>query len=361
MPTCPISSAGLPDIGFSTDLSRERVSRVRMSVSTKPVTVLDMRCTVIRKAGIRRLPHLPTRVVLTLGLGLLFRSALAQEPASPPPRLKVTSNLVVVRVVVSDRSGHSVLGLHAGDFKIFDRGNEQSIAHFEVESSSPPDTSAVPVHSPEQTSIPLSSEISGPRASPVLPKNFLALYFDNLSTTDTDLAAARNAAEHYLSSSLKPNDRVAIFTSEQLLADFTDDPRQLLEALGNLHVSVRARASALDCPHLSDYQAFQITEFAEEPHADAWILARDEMAQCKIPVGAAQEAGSSTSRTSKSSGNGGVAGKLPTRLSTAIPTWRRFSTSLAVSFCRTRSWCAPTCNKSIASSSVSLKCRISAA
>jgi VWFA-related protein len=291
-------------LGLSTDLSRERVSWVLVSVSTKTVTVLDMRCTVSRKAGIRRLRHLPTIVVLTLGLGLLFRSAQAQEPASPPPRLKVTSNLVVVRVVVSDRSGHSVLGLHEGDFKIFDRGNEQSIVHFE-ESSFPPDKSAVAVHSPEQTSIPLSSEISGPRASPILPKNFLALYFDNLSTTDTDLAAARNAAERYLSSSLKPNDRVAIFTSEQLLADFTDDPRQLLEALGNLHVSVRARASALDCPHLSDYQALQITEFAEEPHADAWILARDEMVQCSVPSSdSAQATENSTGRTGKSGGKG---------------------------------------------------------
>ena len=267
-----------------------------------------MRCTVTRKAGIRCLRHLPTTVVLVLGLELLFPSAQAQEPVNSP-RLKVTSNLVVVRVVVSDTSGHSILGLHERDFKIFDRGKEQSIVHFEEESSFQLDKSTVVVHSPEQTSIPMSSEVSGPRVSPIVPKNFLVLYFDNLSATDMDLAAARNAAERYLSSSLKPNDRVAIFTSEQLLADFTDDPRQLLEALGNLRVSVRARTGASDCPHLSDYQALQITEFAEEPHADAWILARDEMAQCNIPSSrAAQAAENSTGRAGQSGGKSSARG-----------------------------------------------------
>jgi VWFA-related protein len=252
-------------------------------------------------------------VARVLGLALLFGSAQAQEPESSPPRLKVTSNLVVVRVVVSDTSGHSVVGLHEGDFRIFDRGREQSIVHFEVESASP-DTSAVGVVSPEQASIRPSSEVPGPavagsRASPILPRNFLALYFDNLSTTDVDLAAARNATERYLLSSLKPNDRVAIFTSEQLLSDFTGDPHELMGALGNLRVSIRARANASDCPHLSDFQALQITEFAEQPNADAWILARDEMAQCNILSSIATKAAeSSTSSAGKSGGQTGSGG-----------------------------------------------------
>jgi VWFA-related protein len=271
-----------------------------------------MRCTLHWKAGIRCLRHSRTIVVLVLGLGLSV--AQSQEPASAPPRLKVTSNLVVVRVVVSDANGHSVPGLHEGDFKIFDRGKEQSIVHFEVELAGRDDKSPAGVPSPEPGSIPLSSEksgeVAGQHASSDLPKNFLALYFDNLSTTDTDLVAARNAAERYLSSSLKPNERVAIFSSEQLLADFTDDPRELVKALGNLHVSVRARASASDCPHLSDYQALQITQFAEQPNADAWILARDEMAQCNmlssLSAKATENSGGSAGNSGGQGGPGGI-------------------------------------------------------
>lgn len=239
--------------------------------------------------------------MLVLGLGLLFRLAQAQEPGSSAPGLKVTSNLVVVRVVVSDASGHTVAGLHEGDFKIFDRGKEQSIVHFEVESPSPVDKNVVGMSSAEQSSEPRPSQVPGT----VPAKNFVALYFDNLSTTPKDLAVVRNAAQQYLLSSLKPNDRVAIVTSEKLLADFTDDQSQLAQAVGKVYGSVRAR-SELDCPHLSDYQALQIVEFSEEPHADAWILARDEMAQCKIPVGATQAAvGSNASPGGKSGGKGG--------------------------------------------------------
>jgi VWFA-related protein len=96
---------------------------------------------------------------------------------------------------------------------------------------------------------------------------------------------------------------VAIVTSETLLADFTDDPRQLREALRNLRVSSRARNNISDCPHLSDYQALQITEFSDEPTSDAWILARDEMAQCNINAPRSAKATADGSKTG-SSGNG---------------------------------------------------------
>lgn len=264
-----------------------------------------MRCTVARKAAIRRFRHLPPTMALALGLELLLPAARAQQPAPSPPPLKVTSNLVLVRVVVTDRNGHPVPGLHEGDFKIFDRGKEQSIAHFEEAPSSSLDKSALVVPSPEQTAPSLSTPTS--TVAPTLPLNFVALYFDNLSATEAEIAAARNAAQRYLASSLKPNDRVAIYTSEELLADFTDDPHQLLQALGNLHVSVRVRASTLDCPHLSDYQALQITEFAEEPHADVWVLARDEMAQCKAPSTGTAQATENSSSGTKNGGSGHLA------------------------------------------------------
>jgi VWFA-related protein len=252
----------------------------------------------------RCLRYLPAIVVLAVGLPVLVGSTRAQETVSTPAQLKVTSNLVVVRVVVSDANGRPVIGLREGDFKVFDRGKEQSIVHFEVEPSAPLDKNTVGDRSPEQSSSAPASEVSGPRVVPTPSRNYLALYFDNLSTTVTDLTAARNAAERYLSSSLKPSDRVAIFSSDQLVADFTDDTRRLAEALGNLHVSVRARMSGSDCPNLSDYQALQITELAEEPHADAWVLARDEMAQCSIPSGSSNAAENSTSRAGKAGGKG---------------------------------------------------------
>jgi hypothetical protein len=66
------------------------------------------------------------------------RRACGQTPATGAPneapfQLKATSNLVVVRVVVRDAQGKPVENLKKEDFKLFDRGKEQSIEQFEVE------------------------------------------------------------------------------------------------------------------------------------------------------------------------------------------------------------------------------------
>ena len=53
-------------------------------------------------------------------------------PSQSPVRIKVASNLVVVRVVVRDAQGKPVEGLQKEDFKLFDRGKEQSITQFDV-------------------------------------------------------------------------------------------------------------------------------------------------------------------------------------------------------------------------------------
>src|ERR1035438_7348006 len=53
-------------------------------------------------------------------------------------QLRVKSNLVVVRVVVRDAKGKPVEGLARQDFRLFDRGKEQSISEFEVVTSIPP-------------------------------------------------------------------------------------------------------------------------------------------------------------------------------------------------------------------------------
>jgi hypothetical protein len=63
-------------------------------------------------------------------------------------QLKVTSNLVVVRVVVRDAQGKPVEGLRKEDFRLFDRGEEQSITQFAVESSVAPPSSSVAGRAP---------------------------------------------------------------------------------------------------------------------------------------------------------------------------------------------------------------------
>jgi VWFA-related protein len=109
-----------------------------------------------------------------------------------------------------------------------------------------------------------------------MPQRFLALYFDDLNTSDADMIQARDAADHYLVANLQPQDRVAIFTSGKILSDFTADLKQIHEALSKLHTSPMALTRIHNCPELSDYQALEITEHDNPDSSDAWKMAIDE-------------------------------------------------------------------------------------
>ncbi len=228
---------------------------------------------------IRLAPSLAIAATLLFVFPVKPARAQAQTNTSasnlPTTRLKVTSNLVVVRVVVRDAQGKPVNGLRKEDFKLFDSGKEQPIVQFEAESgvglSSPP----VAAHGPGQAVAVLPS---------ALPGRFLALYFDDLYTSDLDMIQIRKAADAYLAANLQPADRVAIFTSSAMLSDFTSDPKQIHEAVSRLKASSRAPALGHDCPDLTDYQALEMTRTAgrldiNNPWStgDAWGLAYEEM------------------------------------------------------------------------------------
>ena len=195
-----------------------------------------------------------------------------------PFQLKAASNLVVVRVVVRDAQGKPVENLKKEDFKLFDRGKEQSIAQFEEETSAPSSTAAIRAQGKAATAPP-----------PALPGKFIALYFDDLNTSDADLIQARDAADRYLAANLQPHDRVAIFTSKEMLSDFTADPKRIHDALFKLffHVfqSGRAPTRIHECPDLSDSQALEITENELDQTIDAWTMALDEAVnRCHMPM-----------------------------------------------------------------------------
>jgi VWFA-related protein len=233
---------------------------------------------------IRLVPSLAIAAALLAVFVFPARPARAQVQTNtaasnlPATWLKVSSNLVVVRVVVRDAQGKPVKGLRKEDFKLFDSGKEQPIAQFEVESGvEPPPSPPVVAHGP--------GKAAGTSLSPALPGRFLALYFDDLNTSDSDMIQVRQAADGYLAANLQPADRVAVFTSGEMLSDFTSDPKQIHEALSRLRVSPRALTHVHDCPDLSDYQALEMLKTVgrldlNHPSntSDAWGLAYQEAA-----------------------------------------------------------------------------------
>jgi VWFA-related protein len=179
----------------------------------------------------------------------------------------------VVRVVVRDAQDKPVENLKKEDFKLFDRGKEQSIAQFAVETALPPSSSSAVALAPGR---------AAPESQPARPRKFLALYFDDLYTSPAEIMQARDAADRSLPANLQPEDRVAIFSSTKMLSDFIADGKQIHDALSKLHVSL---GSIRDCPDISDYQAQEIVDSGGNPSNDAVEVALDEAIHaCRITM-----------------------------------------------------------------------------
>jgi len=231
----------------------------------------------------------------------LCEPAGSQQPSDKPPvanqsfsPLRSTSNVVVVRVVVRDAQGKPVEGLKREDFRLFDQGKEQAITAFDSEAgnanSAAPPVAASPTTSPgNSVSVSMTGQ-AGSRLAAALPGKFLALYFDDLDTSEADMTCARHAGEQYVAAHLQPEDRVAVFTSDQMLSDFTSDRKQIDAALSKVHASARAlNVGNRNCPNLSDYQALQIMQNQFNQTTDAWKLALDEAPHCEGGFGAAPQ------------------------------------------------------------------------
>lgn len=163
-----------------------------------------------------------------------------------PYKIRTERNVVVLRVIVRDKTGKAVTGLHKEDFRLFDNGKPQVITNFSVENAS---VAAAPAAAESRTQPPPGGEGS--------PQRFVAFLFDDVNTTFGQVAEVRAAGEHFLDTSLSAGDRVALFTtSGQGEVGFTADRAKLKAAL--LKLQSRTLAMPSHCPSLTDYEAYTI-------------------------------------------------------------------------------------------------------
>lgn len=122
------------------------------------------------------------RVQIVRAMRGVALAALLASTGSAQPSFRADSNLVVIPVSVTDTLNRFVLGLSKDDFKVFDDGVEQPIAHFSGED------------------VPLS----------------IGLVFDISGSMDYKLSTSAEAAANFLKT-LNPND-------EAFLVEFNDKP-----------------------------------------------------------------------------------------------------------------------------------------
>ncbi len=153
-------------------------------------------------------------------------SSRAQAPSpaeAPPPTIRVSTHLVLVDVVVTDKQGKPVTGLRPEDFVVEENGKQQKISSL----LTPSENSAAP------PALPPGVYSNRPEyRSPGRPVTVLLL--DAINTPFKDQAYARLQMLKFVQQNLKPADRVGIFTLTgplNVLQDFTTDPQILSTAL----------------------------------------------------------------------------------------------------------------------------------
>lgn len=162
---------------------------------------------------------------------------------------KVNVNLVLVRVVVRDSSGHAIGNLRQEDFELFDNRKPQVIRQFSMER--PGEKAAAAQQAAQKAQEGSGSELP----PPIAPTHYVAYVFDDVHIEFGDLARLRDAAERHIAA-LAPIDRAAIFTTSGLDSiDFTDDREKLHQALLRLVPRPLSRSPMPECPDVSHYMA----------------------------------------------------------------------------------------------------------
>ncbi len=172
---------------------------------------------------------LPQCIVFLLAVLSCGRSAYTQQSAvidqkTPVPTLNVTSRLVLVDVVVTDKAGRPVTGLTKDDFVIYEDKVAQRVVSFE---------------SPSAHTLPNDSDKAP--LDPNDPKSFgqspvTVLVLDELNTHFTDSSFAARSVKQYLESRpallAQPTTLMVVADNKfRVLQDFTRDRTALLRAL----------------------------------------------------------------------------------------------------------------------------------
>jgi VWFA-related protein len=167
----------------------------------------------------------------------LIGALRAQTPAQPPPVFRSGTDLVLVNVVVRDKSGAVVRGLTQSDFIVTEDDKPQTVTSFDFEEL---DRVDVTLPADEPAVVLPKKPAAAPAAAPRVPapkvdmhgRRLIVLFFDLSSMQPEELQRAVKAAHDYIDQRLSSSDVIAVAsfsTSLQVAQDFTAD-RPLLDA-----------------------------------------------------------------------------------------------------------------------------------
>jgi VWFA-related protein len=178
--------------------------------------------------------------------------ANASQPQEPGYSIKVTSRLVDVGVVATDRNGHPIKDLKAADFEVYDNGQKQEIRSFTDFSSPQTGSSANATASsqaPEEHAFSNRSVTAQMPGSPQAELGSTILLIDEGHIAWSDMLHAREEMLKFLAT-IAPGERVGLYTITRtgfrVIEEVTSDHAALATKLRNWTPASESIAQAQD-------------------------------------------------------------------------------------------------------------------
>jgi VWFA-related protein len=177
----------------------------------------------------------------------------APSPSPSPQRpdegdiVRITTNLVQVDAVVTDKSGKVVTDLKPEEIEIYEDGRKQKVTNFQYYTAEPAPSQA-PVNAADKARDNRNNPPSPPaRLRPEDVRRTIALVVDDLGLSFQSIAYVRRALKKFVDEQMQPGDLVAIIRTSGgmgALQQFTSDKRQLYAAIERVKWNGTGRGGA---------------------------------------------------------------------------------------------------------------------
>jgi len=189
-------------------------------------------------------------------------------PSSDDDVVKITTNLVQVDPVITDKNGKIVTDLQQDEVEILEDGRPQKITHF---SFIAPDSGNQPANNiaKESTGKPIDKNappVPPVRLRPEEVRRTIAVVVDDLGLSADSMYFARQAVKKFIDEQMQPGDLVAIIRTGGgigALQQFTSDKRQLYGALERVKFNPTNRAAGAFASTAPDPMAISGTAMSD--------------------------------------------------------------------------------------------------
>lgn len=174
------------------------------------------------------------RKVMAISLVLLLYGSVFSQDKPPKPNedqpIRISTELIQLDVVVTDRAGKIVKGLPKESFELYEKGKKQQIGFFEFVDANKESANRASTSNPADR---LSGQ--GPGVADI--SRIFAFVVDDLTTRPEDLVYIRQMLTSFIDTRMRPDDLVAIVRTvggRGLLQQFTTDKNLLRRAVASL-------------------------------------------------------------------------------------------------------------------------------